>query len=73
VTVIGAVTAGAALGFLPWNFPKARFFMGAVGSYFSGGWLAASTIVGVQLGVPPFAMLAPLLSAPIVLHHHPSP
>ena len=61
VTVIGAVTAGAALGFLPWNFPRARFFMGDVGSYFCGGWLAACTIVGIQLGVPSFAMLAPLL------------
>jgi len=28
----GAVTAGASLGFLPWNFPKARIFMGDAGS-----------------------------------------
>lgn len=60
VTIVGLVTAGAALGFLPWNFPKARFFMGDVGSYFSGGWLAACTIVGIQSGVSAFAMTAPL-------------
>lgn len=28
----GAVAAGASLGFLPWNFPKARIFMGDAGS-----------------------------------------
>jgi UDP-N-acetylmuramyl pentapeptide phosphotransferase/UDP-N-acetylglucosamine-1-phosphate transferase len=28
----GAVAAGASLGFLPWNFPKARVFMGDAGS-----------------------------------------
>lgn len=30
------VLAAAALGFLPWNFPKARLFMGDVGSAFLG-------------------------------------
>ena len=61
VTTLGAVTTGAALGFVPWNFPRARFFMGDVGSYFSGGWLAAVSIVGIQLGVPALVMVAPLL------------
>ena len=61
VTALGGITLGAALGFLPWNFPRARFFMGDVGSYFSGSWLATSTIVGIRLGVPPFVMAAPLL------------
>lgn len=28
----GAVAAGASLGFLPWNFPRARIFMGDAGS-----------------------------------------
>jgi UDP-N-acetylmuramyl pentapeptide phosphotransferase/UDP-N-acetylglucosamine-1-phosphate transferase len=28
----GAVAVGASLGFLPWNFPKARIFMGDAGS-----------------------------------------
>jgi UDP-N-acetylmuramyl pentapeptide phosphotransferase/UDP-N-acetylglucosamine-1-phosphate transferase len=30
--LLGLATAGAALGFLPYNFPKARMFMGDVGS-----------------------------------------
>jgi UDP-N-acetylmuramyl pentapeptide phosphotransferase/UDP-N-acetylglucosamine-1-phosphate transferase len=61
LVALGAITVGASLGFLPWNFPKARFFMGDVGSYFSGGWLAAVTIVGVGMGIHPAAMAAPLL------------
>ncbi len=61
VTVSGAITAGSSFGFLPWNFPKARFFMGDVGSYFSGGWLAMIALLGVGMGVHPAAMLAPLL------------
>jgi UDP-N-acetylmuramyl pentapeptide phosphotransferase/UDP-N-acetylglucosamine-1-phosphate transferase len=39
----GAALAGASAGFLPWNFPRARVFMGDVGSYSIGfllGWLA---------------------------------
>lgn len=30
--VVGAMVAAAAAGFLPWNYPKARIFMGDVGS-----------------------------------------
>lgn len=32
LSVTGAVLAGSALGFLPWNWPRARLFMGDVGS-----------------------------------------
>lgn len=38
---IGAVTAGAGLGFLPWNTPQAQLFLGDVGSYLFGGLCAA--------------------------------
>ena len=34
-----AVLAAAVLGFLPWNFPRARIFLGDVGSGFIGLWL----------------------------------
>jgi len=61
LVALGAITAGSSLGFLPWNFPKARFFMGDVGSYFSGGWLAMLAIIGIGMGVHPAAMVAPLL------------
>jgi len=35
------VSAGACLGFLVWNWPPAKIFMGDVGSGFLGFWLAA--------------------------------
>jgi len=56
----GAVIAAAALAFLPFNFPKAQVFLGDVGSYFIGAWLAVLVIVGLRAGIPPEAMLAPL-------------
>jgi len=56
----GAVIAGAALGFAPYNLPVARMFLGDVGSYFIGAWLAAVAVLGLRAGVPPEAVLAPL-------------
>lgn len=38
---IGAVTAGAGLGFLPHNAPVAHIFLGDVGSYLFGGLMSA--------------------------------
>ncbi|MCA1694706.1 MAG: glycosyl transferase, partial [Actinobacteria bacterium] len=35
-----AIVALAAIGFAPFNFPRARIFLGDVGSYFFGAWLA---------------------------------
>ncbi len=40
-TILCLVTAGAALGFLPMNFPQAKVFMGDVGSIFLGFLFAA--------------------------------
>ena len=37
LTVLGALSLGCGLGFLPWNVPRARFFLGDVGSYLMGG------------------------------------
>ena len=56
----GAIVAGAALGFAPYNLPKARMFLGDVGSYLIGAWLAAVAILGVRAGLAPEAVLAPL-------------
>lgn len=56
----GAIVAGAALGFAPYNLPKARMFLGDVGSYFLGAWLAAVALLGLRAGVAPEAVLAPV-------------
>jgi UDP-GlcNAc:undecaprenyl-phosphate/decaprenyl-phosphate GlcNAc-1-phosphate transferase len=45
--LISAVAAGAALGFLPYNFHPARIFMGDAGSMQLGLLLAAATVAGV--------------------------
>ena len=42
--VLAAIIAGAAAGFLPHNFPKARMFMGDVGAVFLGFGLAAIAV-----------------------------
>ena len=56
----GIVVAGAALGFAPFNLPRARMFLGDVGSYFIGAWLATVAVLGLRAGVPAEAVLAPL-------------
>ena len=60
-TVVGLVVLSSCLAFLPFNFPHAKVFLGDVGSYFLGAWLAAGTIVGFRLGVEPEVVLAPLV------------
>jgi UDP-GlcNAc:undecaprenyl-phosphate/decaprenyl-phosphate GlcNAc-1-phosphate transferase len=61
LTLAGALLAGAALGFAPFNFPNARTFLGDAGSYFLGGWLALLAIVSLRAGVPVEAVAAPFL------------
>ena len=56
----GAAIAAASLGFLPFNAPTARAFLGDVGSYFIGAWIALLAYVGVRDGVPVDVVLAPL-------------
>lgn len=56
----GVVVAGAVVGFAPFNLPHARMFLGDVGSYFIGAWLAAVALLGLRAGVSPEAVLAPL-------------
>jgi UDP-GlcNAc:undecaprenyl-phosphate GlcNAc-1-phosphate transferase len=56
----GAIVAGAALGFAPFNVLQARMFLGDVGSYFIGAWLAVVTVLSLRAGVQYEAVLAPL-------------
>lgn len=61
LTAGGLVVAGAALGFLPFNFPTARVFLGDVGSYFFGAWLAVMVLVALERGITPEMAVAPVL------------
>ena len=54
-----ALVAGA-IGFAPFNFPTARVFLGDVGSYFAGAWLAVLVVIGLRASVPAEAMVAPV-------------
>jgi UDP-GlcNAc:undecaprenyl-phosphate GlcNAc-1-phosphate transferase len=70
---LAAALAGAAAGFLVWNFPPARVFMGDAGSHFLGAALAGLTLLdggraGGALPAPwPLVVLVPvvLLAVPL--------
>jgi len=59
--LIGAAVIGCSLGFLPWNAPSARLFLGDVGSYLFGGLVTAGLVLGLSSGVPMMPLLAPLM------------
>jgi len=55
---------GALVGFLPWNFPHARSFLGDAGSHLVGYLLAVMAILPhfyTKQNPRPLAVLAPLL------------
>ena len=57
----GLLAAGLA-GFMPFNFPRARIFMGDVGSQFCGFMLAVLAVVAGRFdGVPLSFLLVPML------------
>ncbi len=56
----GAIVAGAGLAFAPYNFPSARVFLGDVGSYFLGAWLAVLVVVGLRADLAPEAVVLPI-------------
>ncbi len=60
--------AGALLGFLRFNFPPARIYLGDGGAYFLGFQIAAFSLVGSQKGSVVAALIAPLfvLALPIL-------
>jgi UDP-N-acetylmuramyl pentapeptide phosphotransferase/UDP-N-acetylglucosamine-1-phosphate transferase len=60
LAVGGLVIAGAALGFAPFNFPRALMFLGDVGSYFIGAWMAILVVIGIRAGLAVEAVLAPV-------------
>ena len=57
----GLALVGAALGFVPFNFPRAQIFLGDSGSYFLGAWLALLASLGFVRGLNPVVLLVPYL------------
>ena len=61
VTTLGLAIAGAAVGFLPWNLPRARVFLGDVGAYAVGMSLAGLALWAAVAGAPLWSAFAPLV------------
>jgi UDP-GlcNAc:undecaprenyl-phosphate GlcNAc-1-phosphate transferase len=70
VPAVLLVLAGALVGFLVFNRPPARLFMGDAGSNFLGFLLGALTVVGTftTAKVSPYGVLAPLLVMAVPLY-----
>jgi UDP-GlcNAc:undecaprenyl-phosphate/decaprenyl-phosphate GlcNAc-1-phosphate transferase len=56
----GVIIAVSALGFLPWNAPQARIFLGDVGSYALGSALALCGVWAAWAGIDVVLVAAPL-------------
>jgi UDP-GlcNAc:undecaprenyl-phosphate/decaprenyl-phosphate GlcNAc-1-phosphate transferase len=70
VAITGFLMCGALVGFLPWNFPKARAFLGDAGSHLVGYLLAVMAILPhfyTKQNPRPLAVLAPLFVLAIPL------
>ena len=70
VAITGFLMCGALVGFLPWNFPNARAFLGDAGSHLVGYLLAVMAILPhfyTKQNPHPLAVLAPLLVLAIPL------
>jgi len=70
VAITGFLMCGALVGFLPWNFPNARAFLGDAGSHLTGYLLAVMAILPhfyTKQNPHPLAVLAPLLVLAIPL------
>lgn len=59
----GLIIACCAAAFGPFNYPRARMFLGDVGSYFLGAWLAVLVVVGLRSELPIEAVLGPVTIA----------
>jgi UDP-GlcNAc:undecaprenyl-phosphate GlcNAc-1-phosphate transferase len=65
--LLAAVAAGAAIGFLPYNFYPARIFMGDSGAMLLGLLLAASTIAGVGRTIQPSRGALAAFAIPVLI------
>ena len=57
---VGLALMAASAGFLVFNFPPARIFLGDVGALCLGFWLAGLAVMGEQAGLPLWLLALPL-------------
>ena len=62
VMFIASLLIGSTLGFLRWNFPPARVFMGDTGSHFLGLTLAAASLLENRKETAAVTLLFPLVA-----------
>jgi UDP-GlcNAc:undecaprenyl-phosphate/decaprenyl-phosphate GlcNAc-1-phosphate transferase len=62
VVILSGAVMGCCLGFLVFNLPPARVFMGDSGSHFLGIALGVITILGVAKAVVALSLLVPLIA-----------
>ncbi|MBP3231909.1 MraY family glycosyltransferase [Anaerovibrio sp.] len=62
VTILTAAIAGAAIGFLRYNFNPAKIFMGDTGSMFLGFMLAGISVIGAVKSAATIALIVPILA-----------
>lgn len=62
VAMLTAALAGAAIGFLYYNFNPARIFMGDSGSMFLGFMLAGISVIGAVKSAATIALIVPILA-----------
>ena len=67
VMFFAALLIGACAGFLRWNFPPARVFMGDTGSQFLGLTLAAVSLLENRKGTAAVTLLLPLVALALPL------
>lgn len=62
VAVVGLLLAGAIAGFYPYNFPRARIFLGDVGSTFIGLVLATVALLENRKATAAMTLLLPIVA-----------
>lgn len=61
LATLAALSLGGALGFLPYNVPRARLFLGDVGSYLLGGFAGIGVLIAVTAATTGSVALWPLV------------
>lgn len=60
LSILSLSVCAASLGFLVWNIPPAKIFMGDVGAHFLGLIFAWFAVAGEQYGIPFYVGITPL-------------